>query len=293
MKNLLTFFIVCLVSFQSYAQDYDFRVMLNKGDNTYGSGNDMKKVVTGTKLFDNEILHLGADSYIALLHSSGVTMELKDAGEYKISDLNQKVAGDQSSLMQKYAKYIMNNITDENQTRLSATGAVKRSIYNIKVYMPEFGEYFDKFQTFDWGDIEGVDGYVVTIKDKFDDEIMKKETTKSEVSFDFSDPKLKNEELVVVYFDVKGEESNSGNGFGLKPLKDDRLIQVKSEVDALKSEFTEETPLKHLILASYFEENQLLSDALTHYKKAIELSPDVNELYEDFLIRANLKDKEN
>jgi len=294
MKNLLTLIIVCLIYVNGFAQDYVFRVMLNKGSNTYGSGGKWEKVVTGTKLNGDQAVKVGQDSYIALLHSSGVTMELKEPGEYKIADLDQKVAGNQSTLMQKYAKYIMNNITDENQSRLSATGAVKRSIYNIKVYMPEFGEYFGKEQTFDWADIEGVDGFVVTIKDKFDDEIMKKETAESEITFDFSDPKLKNEELIVVYFDVKGEENESSDGFGLKPLKDDRLITVKSEVEALKDELNnEETPLKHLILASYFEENSLFSDAITHYKKAVKLSPEVKEMYEDFLIRADLKEKTN
>ncbi len=293
MKQLLTTILILIAAFQGYSQDYVFRVMLNKGSNTYGSASSWEKLVTGTKLTDKQTLKLGDDSYIALLHSSGVTMELKESGEYKVSDLNSKISNNQSSLLQKYSQYIMDNISEEDQSRLNATGAVKRSIYDIDVYLNEYGEYYSNMQIFDWDDIEGVDSYIVTIRDKFDEEIFKKEVSRSEIAVDFSNPKLRSQELVVVYFDIKGEENTNSDGFGLKPINDERLTVLQTELESLKSEFKGETALKNLVIASYYEENGLYTDAITCYRKAMALSDDVDGMYEDFLIRNGFKDKTN
>ena len=93
MKKLLTPILIVLAISQGISQDYVFRVMLNKGANSYGTNGKWEKLVTGTKLLGENTIKLGSDSYVALLHSSGVTMELKDAGEYKISDLDAKIKG--------------------------------------------------------------------------------------------------------------------------------------------------------------------------------------------------------
>ncbi len=293
MKKVLIGLFILGITTSGFAQDYVFRVMLNKGTNTYGVGDDQKRLVTGTKLLSEYTVVAGEGSYIALLHSSGVTMEIKEPGTYKVSSLETKVASSQSTLMQKYTQYVVNNISDENQSRLSATGAVTRGFNDIKVYMLQSCKYFGKDQILDWESIPDANGYLVVISDKFGDELIKKEVKDSQIELDFSDAKLKNEELIIVNFSVKGEEIVDHLGYGLQPLKDDELVRVKGEVESLKSGFSDDTPLKHLVLASYFEENGLYSDAITHYIKAKELSTEVEKIYTDFLVRAGLKDKEN
>ncbi len=187
----------------------------------------------------------------------------------------------------------MDNVTDENQSRLQATGAVTRTIQDFKVYMPQATKYFEKEQIIDWEDVEDVDAFKVVLSDKFGDELVSKDVTQSQAKFDFSDPKLKNEELVIVNIGIKGQEVVDHLGYGLQPLKNDELVRVKSEVETLKAGFEEDTPLKHLVLASYFEENGLYSDAITHYIKAVNLSSEIEEIYTDFLVRAKLMEKEN
>ena len=57
------------------------------------------------------------------------------------------------------------------------------------------------------------------------------------------------------------------------------------------SEVDEETALNKYILAGFYEENNLLIDALTSYEEAIELAPDVEsykEAYVEFLLRNGL-----
>ena len=55
-----------------------------------------------------------------------------------------------------------------------------------------------------------------------------------------------------------------------------------------------ETALNKYILAGFYEENNLLIDALSNYEAAIGLAPDVEtfqEAYEDFLLRNGFKKK--
>ena len=51
---------------------------------------------------------------------------------------------------------------------------------------------------------------------------------------------------------------------------------------------TEESALNHIILASFYESNNLMADALNSYEAAVELSPEVDDIqavYENFLNR--------
>lgn len=296
MKNIAIILILFLGANTVNAQDYVFRVMLNKGDNQYGTSGNWEDIVPGTKLQEEHSIKVGEGSYIGLVHSSGATIELKEAGEYSVTDLDKKVSGGNSSLIQKYAKYIMDNISDEEHHRLSATGAVERGLFDIDVYLLNYSEYYSDTLIFDWDDKSDVQGYKVKLNDKFDEKILEKETQSSQMMVDFSQPKLKYEELVVVYITVIGDENPKPVGYGIKPMQRDEYAHIKGEFESLKEEVDESTSIGNLVLAGFFEQNSLFPDAVTYYLKAIELSPDVDEykkVYNDFLLRNGLKKPKN
>ena len=57
-------------------------------------------------------------------------------------------------------------------------------------------------------------------------------------------------------------------------------------------EMTEETALNKFILAGFYEDNELLIDAISAYEAAIKMAPDVDtykDAYEEFLLRNKLK----
>ena len=74
-------------------------------------------------------------------------------------------------------------------------------------------------------------------------------------------------------------------------MSEDDAKAIKDNLDILKAEVSDDSPLNKLIYASFYEENNLLLDALTKYEEAIELSPEVEDfktLYDDFLIKNGL-----
>jgi hypothetical protein len=63
-------------------------------------------------------------------------------------------------------------------------------------------------------------------------------------------------------------------------------------LDEIIGQLNEPTALNKLILAGFYEENNLLIDAITAYEEAVKLAPDVSsyqEDYDEFLIRHGLK----
>jgi hypothetical protein len=64
------------------------------------------------------------------------------------------------------------------------------------------------------------------------------------------------------------------------------------EYTNLKEVARSENVLDKLLIATFFEENELLGDAISYYDQALALSPDANgfnRLYNNFLYRNNLK----
>ena len=291
MKNIFIILITFMAINLSYGQDYVFRVMLNKGNNSYGTGDNWEKLKTGTKLLGEHSLKLEAGSYVGLVHASGGTLEVKEAGEYTITSLDQKFANAQSTLTQKYANYIVSNINEDGHNRLGVTGSATRGLENVDVFLWPVSNYYGEEILIDWKEEPNAESYVLYVKDKFDDIIYTYEASHPPYKIDFSDEKLANEVLVQIYIEVKGHESSLQNGYGIKPLKSDLKSEIKSDYEELKSELGEESSLSNLVLAAYFEEQNLLPNAVTHYLKAIEISPDVEDyqiLYNDFLLRQNL-----
>jgi hypothetical protein len=77
----------------------------------------------------------------------------------------------------------------------------------------------------------------------------------------------------------------------MRPADREKLTKSWEEVKATAQE---ETALNKYILASYFEENLLIMDALTAYQDAIKLAPDValyKDSYNEFLKRLGFEIK--
>lgn len=64
---------------------------------------------------------------------------------------------------------------------------------------------------------------------------------------------------------------------------------VTKSLTELMTEVSEPTAINKFILAGFYEENNLLIDAISAYEQAIKLEPSYKEFYEEFLLRHGLK----
>jgi hypothetical protein len=289
--------VFCIVGFSTNAQDFAFKVLANKGSNEVKSGDAWQAVKAFATLKPGDELKVSENGYMGLMHSSGKSVELKQAGNYKVADLASKV-GAGTSVLNKYTDFILsNNSAEAKKNRLSATGAVTREVdlgIDIKVFLPEnqYAEIFNNNVIINWEAYKGGGPYVVTVKNMFDEELMKLETPENAVQIDRANPKLANEDALLVEVRSKLDLKNKSAQHLIKKLSNARQESIKKSLAEMGSDVKQETALNKFILAGFYEENKLFIDAITSYEEAIKLAPDVptyKEAYEEFLYRNKLK----
>ncbi len=292
ITTTLIFFLSFTVVF---GQDYAFKVLGNKGDNeAKAAGGDWVALKIGSTIKEGETVKVGQDSYLGLLHNSGRTLELKDPGEYKVSDLEKKLSSGSASLASKYADFVLSKMTSSNQgNNMAVTGAVERSAddNSIKVNLPSSVDLYNPDAIITWNPVQGNPTYDVMLKNMFDEVIMETTVDQPSIKLNFDDPKLKDQRLIIFSVKVKDDDSKQSGEYGIKKLTPDEAQSIKTSLDSLKTEIGDSTALDKIILASFYEENNLLIDAATNYEYAIQMSPGVDDYknaYKQFLVRNGL-----
>lgn len=296
MKTRSLTLIFAILASAALAQDYAFKVLANKGTNEVKSGEAWQPLKTGASLRESDELKLSENAYIGLVHISGKPMELKQAGTHKISDLNAKV-GKGSSVLNKYTDFILSsNSAEAKKNRLSATGAVHRATETsaIKLLLPEnqHSGIFNSLAVINWDGSKVAGPYVVTLRNMFDDELAKIETPESSIQIDLASQKFVNESAILVEVASKADAKQASKQHLIKKLTVTDQAKVKKSLDEIMGEVQEQTPLNKLILAGFYEDNNLFIDAIAAYEDAVKLAPDVpsyKEAYEEFLLRHGLK----
>ena len=299
-KLMMLIVIALFLSFQAVAQEYQFKVLANQGNNILktsdGSRNEQLKV--GSTLQDGDKIILAEGAYVGLMHPNGKTMEIKSAGEFEVSQL-ATAAGDGNTVAGKYADFIMSrmaeneaSVDDNHRKYLNVTGAVERKLdaSAIKVMMPNSAEVFSSEAFLKWTDLN-VDKYVVTVRNMYDVVLLTKETSEPQLKLDLNQKVLAKERLVIVKVEVKNNKALASEGYGIKKVAAPKAEAIHADLAVLKEAIQENNALDKLILASFFEENNLLVDALANYEEAIAINPTVKEYkaaYAQFVSRHNL-----
>lgn len=283
------------------AQDYVFKVLANKGENQVKKTgtSQVTALRTGATLQKGDEIIAGTGAYIGLVHNSGKTTEINKPGSVKVDELASKISTASSSVASRYANYVVSKMNEDEgpanyRANMKATGAVERATNSaaIKLMLPNSVDFYGENAIIRW-DAAGEDGatYLVSVKNIFDEEVLKEETTKTFYEIDFSDSKLAQERLVILNVKVKGEDNLKSSDYGIKRLSSTDAAKIETNLSSLKSEVSDDTPLNKIIYASFFEENNLILDALTKYEEALQMSPDVQDyqdIYQSFLVKNGL-----
>jgi hypothetical protein len=295
MKKLLIFGVLLLFGNSLMAQDYIFKVLLNKGNNTIERNGETIPVKTGTSLQAGDMLSANGEVYVGLIHQNGQTIELREAKKYKVDDLGKQVSAKSNSVIAKYGQYVINKMSDEEGSgkNLKVTGAVERGSEGvISVYLPYSNELFGKKAVVEWDQLDEVTEYEVILKNKFDEEIKMLPVEGNTLAIDLEAEDLTNESLLIVSVKASGNDGLSSSDYGIKKMTEQEYDEIKAEYESLEG-ITQGSTLEDLLIASFFEEKNLLIDAIARFHKAMEDHPEMGDfqiLYEDFLFRNGLKE---
>ncbi|MCH8231163.1 MAG: hypothetical protein IIB82_00705 [Bacteroidetes bacterium] len=301
-KLLFLIFSASMISISSFSQDYVFKVLANKGENTYktASGSSWEPLKTGTKLQSGDVIKTTGNCYLALLSASGKPIELKEAKEYNVNDLKAQVGGSDDGIVSKYADFVMSKMStearEENRKKYaSITGATERgSFQQIKFFMPTSANIYNSVAIIRWDPQDGAETYQIVLKDWFDEVLMVAETKDSFFKVDFNDSRLEGMEMVIVNVSIKGDKDSNSGDYAIQRVNESEAKEYTVELNDLKSSLDANSSISNLIMAEFYEQNDLLLDALTSYEYAINQSPDVEyfkEAYQEFLMRNGFSDK--
>jgi hypothetical protein len=290
VKLLLVVGLIILVN-PVFAQDYTFKVMVNKGANEVKSANSWQPVKTGASLRSDDELKLASNAYIGLIHVSGKPYELKEAGSYKVSELAAKVTGG-SSALNKYTDFILSS-NDEKKHKLGATGAVHRGSAessDIQIMLPENqnSEVFNSVVVINWTS-KSSGPFVVDVRNLFEEPLGKIETSETSVKIDLKDPKYAKETGIFVVVSLKSDPKQVSKQHFIKKISSSDGEKVKKLLSDIMGDVAEQTALNNFFLAGFYESQGLLIDAIGAYEDAVRLEPSYQEDYDNFLIRNGLK----
>ncbi len=310
-KSLFLVALMLLIGGTTMAQDYAFRVLTAKGNNTASKS----AIRVGSKLNNSDVIVMEEGGYLGLLHTNGQTVELRTKGTYKVNELASNLkASAGSSLTARYANYVVSELTsaseeangDNRYKHMKKTGAVDRAGAKLNkvtiLQESKLSMLGDKMEIewFVYEDLAKVNPkdvrtYRVVLTDLRNKELFSETTTETSYVIDFSRPELQEQTAILYRVEVADEDKkdkgvNSENQLISKEKEDAAKKEVREQLDQIG----DDTALGHLIKAQYLEDKGYYAEAAMAYKAAMALAPEVETykiLYDSFTDRSSMSEK--
>ena len=275
------------------AQDYAFKVLVNKGQNSIKTGNDWVPIKVGSSLTSADQLKISQNGYLGLVHFSGRPLEVKEAGQHKVVELAAKIRGG-SSVLNKYTDFILST-NEVRENKLTATGGVYRGDFAIKLFLPdaEHSIVFNDQINIAWSGLPDTKDFIVSFNSMFGDELQKLEVKDTTLTINLNGSAFTNEDNILIEIASASDNNKTSERLMLKKLSPADKKRINAALSGIADQIKEQTALNLLILAGFYESHSLLIDAATSYQKAIKLAPNVPEFrtaYNDFISRSGLRD---
>ncbi len=299
---LLLFFLMLYVS---SAEDSLFSVLAVNGPVFMQPEEDSgwKNLKAGETLVAGMKVRLDGDAYLGLVHKSGYTMELKQTGIYDVNKLDKKFSGDENKLAKTLSGYVIHEIrevrdvlnSDDYQLYMEGSAGVERDIDGRIVLLgPKMenlilpkGEVPLKY--FNWDDTGIETEYDFYIMDGDGEIVYEKQTDKKNVAVNLQAIDL--QKGIKYSWNVKpaGEVEFDAASKQFRVVSDQMAKEIKNGYGILVKNLDDKSsPLNMLLLAKFYENNKLWSDAAKVYQSILMKYPDVEvfrNLYEYFNYR--------
>lgn len=312
----LFFLVIFIGNVSLSAQSYVFKVMASSGTQTstgkvYPSAKG-KSLVVGNTLQNTDQIVMPDKSYLSLMHSSGGTVQIAKTGTYSVSDLANKLKASTQTTSQKYASYIIGELTKNDDKNMSkyphkyqnVTGSVERATFESELVsmLPSVkgGSYvFNQSYLLTWHHLTDTKNYLLIVLDQFDETLLEESIPDTSYTLNVNDEKFTEADMLKIVIlseertDVTPykEDNNYTFSYSLNFLEGGKKTEFEQAFELFKKEQANSTApedIKKLDEATFFETQGFLLDAMRAYKELLQLDPN-NEAYEivynQFLVR--------
>ena len=281
--KLLTTLSVLLLTFIGYSQNTLFKVITSQGTAEVITNGTTSAIYSGARLNSGSKLKLSPNAYLGLIHISGSTIEVKQAGEYDITELAKQFTTQQSSYSKKYGDYVVQQVTSDSESKknYSYTGAVTRGPHDIVLWSPSEVSTVKLMQSIpiklNWGKVDGVTEYKVVIKPLDESSILYSEvTTETNILLDLSSVAPTTDTPYFMEIIAIGAKATPTR----KPsyLTDEKSSEiVTAELEELKNQVNVESAFGNLMIASFYAKHGFTMYAISSYQEAVILEPTVTD----------------
>lgn len=301
MRNALFTLVLVVIFGTASAQDVVFQTLATKGTCMVQRGTDpdeYENLKTGTKLYANDkIIITGDESYLGLVSTKGNALELAKGGVYDVNTLKSTLASKTSSVAEKYVEFLVQDMSKTNESttaNMKFTGSVERSLgdNDIELFLPKESKITKEMATMIWYPKENQDAYKLSITNMFEESVFSIQTEESEVDVDFKELSMEPGETYLVKVSSVAQPTVTSGTVSLHVPSQAQVNAVTEDVNAIRAETPEGSAIQEMVLAKYYEENELYVNAIPHFQNAIELQPDVTrfrEAYNEFLFEIGLR----
>jgi hypothetical protein len=302
VQLIFCFFTFFILSIQAFAQDFTFKVIASSGANhKNAAGKEENKLKIGTKLIMGEKIIVSPASYVGLTYAKGGTVQISVAGTYTVKDLETKLLASKKSVTEKYANFIIGEMTKGNGTDIhknpykyqNVTGSVERGFSDLVVMLPKNSKVFQNEYKIQWYKLDGNKTFTLKITDIADELIKTIEIADTTWLLKWDAPEFKDHSMVQVKIIPKEKKVTFLTKYAIERLESEDLANFQKQLKDFETKEIGANKDANAALnrAVYLEENEMYLDALYAYTEARKLEPK-NEIFEivynQYLIRRNI-----
>lgn len=294
-KILSVLLFILLANMNLFAQDDSFTVLSFSGKVSFlNSGKKFNQIQTGDRIEKNGKIKLEKNSYTALMHKDGRTLEINTSGTYNHTNLIELLTKNNQTISQNFSKFVLAELTKSSGQKkdMKTFAAVVRVRPNfIETAVPSYTKIFENEFKFSWYKSAETKKYIFNLISPSNAVIYMKLIADTSININLSSMDIVKDACYrwFVYDADNYSVSSDTNCIIVMPS-----YQCKSISDSItqleKALTAKDSPLNELFIASYLESNDLNSAALEHYNNAIMFAPDV-EQYKEIIINFLLKNK--
>lgn len=305
MKRILLFLSVLLMSTMLFAGNPEFKVKQVSGDAQIKKSGKWEKLSSGSSLAISDQIKLGNGSKVTLDHSSGKSINVDKSGFYSVAKLAAKAKTNKTNVSSKLASSLLDELSDSDDLlasgnvndNMATLGAVERAFNNkftsssIMASLPRSSYSVDNTVNFTWNPLQGATSYKFEIKNGIDEIVYSKEVSATELSVNLDEAKVPFDEC---YYWMVSSGDKTSEEFCIFRMNADQAASIKSEIENLKGELDLSNSLDNMILAKFFADNKIVTEATQYFEKAIELDSEVaayKVMYAKYLLSIGLNEE--
>lgn len=288
MKKLNAIIVFLSIVLGMNAQEKVFTVMAVQGKVSMAG----KNLTIGQQISSDASIVLNEASYVGFLHKSGNPIEFKTKGNYNLKTYHDKLLAAGKGFQQKYMDYVVTGMTKKAdnstyQQNMKVTGSVERALAKNEIIIPLpqkvvlLGNQFEM----EWMDDSGSEEYTVVVKNMKEEELVRLSTSNKFITVELKDLQLEPQQYYLVSVsNLKSTRKSNVVNFYIPSANEKTTLS--NDLEIISTSLDLSSSVGQMAFAQICEEKKLMIEALKAYRKAKDLSPDIDYFataYKDFV----------